>query len=198
MLQGSLLLRNGSGLHLQSAEEPFAPLAFLTIIGSRLVTWPLFGPHAARSGPYWIHAAFAIVGIVPLLAWALRPDPRRERRVMVVAAFCLIAFAGLYRARADTYVHTDLVNGDRYFHIPRVLLAWLLVWEFDARPRAAAWVARGAFALAVITNAPHFTLPAPPDYRWAENCDPIRRGVPANIHTLPEGWWIEYPGRPGK
>ena len=99
------------------------------------------------------------------------------------------------RARADTWTHENLVSGDRYFYIPRVLLAWLVVWEFAARPHAVGWAARGVFALAAIMHAPRFMLPAPPDYRWAEHCDPIRRGVPANIHTLPEGWWIEYPGR---
>ena len=76
--------------------------------------------------------------------------------------------------------------------------AWLLVWEFGARPRAVAWVARGLCVLAVANHVPHFVLPAPPDYQWAAHCDPIRRGVPANIYTLPEGWWIEYPGRPPK
>jgi hypothetical protein len=76
-----------------------------------------------------------------------------------------------------------------------VLLAWLVVLELDAARRALAWTARAAALAAVLTHAPRFTIPAPPDYRWAEHCDPIRRGTPANIKTLPEGWWIEYPGR---
>ena len=197
-IQGWLVLRTGPGMHLHSGHEPFAPFKFLSIIGSRLVTWPLFGPAAVRAWPRWIHAALVGVTIVPLLAWALRVDSRRRWRAYVVAAFCLITLASVYRARADTWLRDDLVNGDRYFYIPRVLLAWLLVWELEARPRAVAWIMRGVCVLAIIMHVPRFVLRAPPDYHWADHCDPIRRGVPANIYTLPEGWWIEYPGRPAK
>ena len=196
VIQGALLLRTGPGLHLHSGNEPFNPVMFASIIGSRLVSWPLFGPAAVRAWPTWAHAVIGIAVIAPLLLWALRKDERQRWRVIVVAAFCLITVASVYRARADTWGRDDLVNGDRYFYIPRVLLAWLMVWEMDARPRIVAWLARALCLLAVIMHAPRFMLPAPPDYRWAEHCDPIRQGRPANIFTLPEGWWIEYPGRP--
>jgi hypothetical protein len=197
-VQGWLVMRSGSGLHLENGDPPFVALKLLAILGSRLVTWPLFGPEAARTWPQWIHAVFTLLGIVPLLGWALRPDARRRWRAPIVILFCLITVTSIYRARADTWTHEILVSGDRYFYIPRVLLAWLVVWEFAAAPRAVAWVARGLFGLAVIMHAPRFVLPAPPDYRWADHCEPIRRGVPANIYTLPEGWWIEYPGRSTK
>jgi hypothetical protein len=173
-------------------------LKFISIIGSRLVTWPLLGPAAVRAWPGWVHAVIAIAVIAPLVGWALRRDPRRPVRAIIVAAFCLITVASVYRVRADVWSHDNLVNGDRYFYMPRVLLAWLFIFEFDARPRAVAWLARGACALAVVQHAPRYMLPAPKDYHWAEHCDPIRRGVPANIYTLPEGWWIEYPGRENK
>ena len=195
LVQGWLLLRTGPGLNLHSGDERFSLLNFASIIGSRLVTWPWFGPNAVHAWPRTLHAFLGVAVILPLLAWALRPSPRRRNRAMIVAAFGLITLASVYRARADTWERDDLVNGDRYFYIPRVLLAWLVVWELDARPRIVAWVARGAAVLAVAMHAPRFVLPAPPDYRWAEHCDPIRRGTPANIYTLPEGWWIEYPGR---
>jgi hypothetical protein len=197
-VQGWLMMRTGPGMNLHTGNEPFAPFRFLSIIGSRLVTWPLFGPNAVRSWPRWVHVAIAVFAIAPFLVWAMRRDSRRRWRAMVVATFCLITVASMYRARADTWSDDNLVNGDRYFYIPRVLLAWLLVWEFDARPRAVAWTARAFAGFAVLIHAPRFVLPAPTDYHWAEHCDPIRRGVPANIYTLPEGWWIEYPGRPKK
>jgi hypothetical protein len=197
-VQACLLWRTGSGLNLQSGEEAFRPLMFVSIIGSRLVTWPLFGPDAVRAWPQWTHAIIGSALIVPLLGWALRSDQRRTARLTIVAAFCLITIASVYRVRADPWKQDDLVNGDRYFYIPRVLLAWLLIWELDARPRAVAWTARAICLLALVMHARRFILPAPPNYHWAEHCDPIRRGVPANIYTLPEGWWIEYPGRSPK
>ena len=116
--------------------------------------------------------------------------------MLVAVLFGLVLVAGLWRVRADTWERDDLVNGDRYFFIPRVLLAWLLIWETSGPSRWVAWSARCLCLVAVLQHAARFTLPAPPDYHWAEHCDPIRRGVPANIFTLPEGWWIEYPGRP--
>jgi hypothetical protein len=96
------------------------------------------------------------------------------------------------------WAEDTLVNGDRYYYIPRVLVAWLVVLEWQARPALVAGTARTLLAAGLLLHLPHFRLPAPPDYRWAEHCDAIRRGVPANIFTLPEGWWIEYPGRPGR
>jgi hypothetical protein len=197
-IQGWLVTRTGPGLSLHTGNESFDALKFLSIIGSRLVTWPLLGPGAVRPLPSWVHALIGAAVIAPLIGWGLRRDARRGVRGLIVAAFCLITFASVYRARADTWTHDNLVNGDRYFYMPRVLLAWLFVFEFDARPRAVAWLARGICALAVVQHAPKYMLPAPKDYHWAEHCDPIRRGVPANIYTLPEGWWIEYPGRATK
>ena len=187
-----------AGLSLEGNIEPFRPPMFFSILGSRLVTWPIFGPAAVRAWPQAVHAALALAVIGTVLGRTLRADSRRPARLMIAAIFCLITLASLYRARADTWTQDDMVNGDRYFYIPRVLLTWLVIWECAAKSRALAWIARGLCVLGLATHAPHFILPAPPDYHWAEHCDPIRRGVPANIKTLPEGWWIEYPGRPKK
>ena len=192
--QGWFLM--GIPLNLESAAEPFRPLMFLSVIGSRLVTWPLFGPHAVGALPIGVHAALAVGVLGALLGWALRRDEaRRPIRAMLVATFLLVTGACVFRVRADTWIEDTLVNGDRYFYFSRVLIAWLLILEFDARPRVIAWIARGLCCAAVVMHLPHFIIPALQDYKWAEHCDPIRRGVPANIHTLPEGWWIEYPGR---
>jgi hypothetical protein len=112
--------------------------------------------------------------------------------------FCLVTAASSYRVRADTWQDDNLVNGDRYFYISRVQLAWLLVLEWHAAPRAVAWTARGLCGVGLACHVPHSIIPALPDYKWAEHCDAIRRGEPAKIETLPEGYWIEYPGRPKK
>lgn len=192
--QGWFLM--GTPLNLESAAEPFRPLMFLSVIGSRLVTWPLFGPQAVAILPIWAHATLAVGVLGALLGWALRRDEaRRPIRSILVAAFLLVTGACVFRVRADTWADDTLVNGDRYFYISRVLVAWLLILEFDARPRAVAWIARGLAGGAVFLHGPHFSIPALQNYQWAKHCDPIRRGVPADIHTLPEGWWIEYPGR---
>ncbi len=194
LVQGVLVWRTGPGVI--AAADPFRPLMFFSILGSRLVTWTLFGPGAVRAGPIWVHAVFGASAIATLLGWALRADSRRPLRAVIVTAFCLVTAACLYRVRADTWQDDNLVNGDRYFYISRVLLVWLLVLEWDATPRAVAWTVRALCLGGVLLHVPHFIIPALPNYRWAEHCDPIRRGVPANISTLPEGYWIEYTGRP--
>lgn len=185
-------------LPLTDAGRPFDLPTLLAVLGNRLVVWPLLGPDAVAASPAWLSAALGVPLVLLLLARALRPNPQRELRLTLAAVFLLITCASIYRARADTWNPADMSSGDRYFHIPRILLAWLLILEWHAASRAVRWITRGACALGVLANLPHFMLPAPPDYRWADHCDPIRRGVPANINTLPEGYWIEYRGRPTK
>jgi hypothetical protein len=111
--------------------------------------------------------------------------------------FCLITLASVYRARADTWTDDNLVNGDRYFYIPRVLLAWLLVWEFDTRPRIVGWLARGLCALAVIIACATFhaagtsglslgrALRSHPSRRASEHLTPCRRAGGSSIPVEP-------------
>ena len=170
----------------------------LAVTGARLVVGPLIGADRVGALSPPVLAALGSAFIATLALWALRPHPRRALRAQILVAFGLILFASLYRLRPDQWESADMANGDRYFYIPRVLLVWLLVWEFDAAPRAVAFAARAVCLTAVLVQIPRHTLPTPPDYHWAEQCEPIRRGVPANINTLPEGWTIEYLGRPQK
>jgi hypothetical protein len=197
-VQGWFLLRHGASLSMEAATQPFRPGTMFSMLGSRLVTWPVLGPWAVRAWPLLVHAVIGIGVMVPLLVRSFRNDSRRRVRSLVAVAFVLVTAACAYRVRADTWANDNLVNGDRYFYISRVLLAWLLIFEFDARPRAVAYAARTLCGLGALMHLPHFIIPAPIDYKWAEHCDPIRRGEPANIYTLPEGWFIEYTGRPPK
>lgn len=195
-VQGLLLLRSGDALSLHGGVQPFRPLMFVSIIGSRLVTWPILGPAAVTAWPVWVHAVIG-VGFIGLVgAVTLRRTEQRSTRAMITAAFALITLACVTRSRADTWPADTLLDGDRYFYLSRVLLAWLVILEWDNANRVVAWGARLVCLSAVLTHVPHFIVPAPPDYKWAEHCDAIRRGVPANISTLPEGWWLEYHGRP--
>lgn len=175
---------------------PFAPTRLLEILGQRLIMWPVFGDTVAVKLPLAWLGVLGLAPVLALLGWALRPHPRRGLRAPVVAAFLLLMAAMVYRSRPDTWKFDNLIFGDRYFYVPRVLLLWLLVWEFDAAPRAVAWIARVLFAACALVHVKGYTVPAPPNYHWAQHCDPIRRGVPANIPTLPEGWTLEYRGRP--
>lgn len=181
---------------LKAPGQPWRLDLLLAIIGSRLAVWPLFGSAIAESLSWPALGAIGLMFIVALLAWALRRDSRRPLRAPIVVAFLAIATVCIARVRPDTWAYPDLVNGDSYFYIARVLLLWLLIWEFDAQFRPVAAAARTLGLLALIMQLPDFRLPAPPDYEWAAYCETIRRGDPAKIPILPPGFIFEYLGRP--
>lgn len=174
---------------------PIRPLMLSAVLGSRLVAWPWLGPTVAQALPLPGLAALGAVALGIGVGWIARPDPRRELRLMMLFAAIVLAASGAWRARADTWETANLTNGDRYFFIPRVLVLWLVIWEFDAKPRAVAWLAQAAWLLTIFQELPQHIPPAPRNYHWADHCDAIRQGRPANIPTLPEGWTLEYPGR---
>ncbi len=177
---------------------PFVASQFFAVVGQHLLVWPVIGDHLARATPPLLHTLFGVVPVLTLLAWSLRPHPRRLLRAQLVAAFVLMMAAGVYRSRPDTWNLGNLVFGDRYFYLPRVLLAWLVILELDAVQRPVRWLARTAALSCAVVHLKGYMLPPEPDYHWTRHVEPIRRGVPANIPTLPEGWTMEYRGRPAR
>jgi hypothetical protein len=175
---------------------PFDAAKFFSVVGQHLLVWPVLGDHLARQLSPVLLTLLGIVPVLALLAWTLRPHPRRLLRAQLVAAFLLMMAAGVYRARPDTWNLDNLVFGDRYFYLPRVLLAWLLILELDGAQRPVRWLARALLLACALVHLKGYSVPAEPNYQWTEHVDPIRRGVPANIPTLPEGWTLEYRGRP--
>ena len=189
-------VKTTGGTYFAEPPEPFSLAKMLTIAGSRLVVWPLFGTYVASTISLLALRVIGTIFIALLFVWALRPHPRRWMRGQLITAFVFFTTIVLYRTRPDSWPYPDLVNADSYFFIPRLLLAWLLIWELYARPRAVAWAARGLCMLAVALELPDHVKPALKDLHWEEHCDAIRRGVPANIPILPEPWVLQYPGRP--
>lgn len=192
--QAWFVVHTGGRFDYQAA--PFQPVAALNVLARRLFIWPLIGKSLALALPPRVVGALGGLFLASLIAWALRPHPRRPLRVKIIAAIGFIVLAGVYRTRPDTWAADNLYYADRYFYIPRVLFAWLLIWEFDAVPRVVALIARTTCLVAVIVHLPDYPIPAPIDYHWPRQVEPIRRGVPAEIPILPEGWTFDYHGRP--
>ena len=97
-----------------------------------------------------------------------RASARRGLRLTVAAAFVLITFSVVYRTRPDTWAADNLYFGDRYFFIPRVLLAWPHWWS---RPVFGEWNALwgcwkmiGALTSRLIESGPQPVawMPLPP------------------------------------
>ncbi|MDO8539129.1 MAG: hypothetical protein Q7S40_01705 [Opitutaceae bacterium] len=193
-VQAWFILRTGEKFPHQA--EPFHVWATIEVVARRMVVWPAAGSTIA----WWLpRLAVAVIGATVIgaaMVRTLRPDPHREPRLRIAGALVLIAAVSVYRMRPDTWGGDDLNFSDRYFYIPRVLFAWLLILEFNARPRALAWAARLICLSIAAVHLKDYVIPAPIDYQWKKHCDPIRRGEPGDIPTLPEGWILEYRGRP--
>jgi hypothetical protein len=166
------------------------------VVSQRLWWADVAGASAARVLPGWLLLGSGVALIAIWIASCRRPPVGQFVWFAVSAALIASLAAGVYRGRPDTWSLSDLGIGDRYFFIPRVLLGWLLIWlAIGARK----WPGRGALAVIVVAVGIHLTgyrLPAATDYHWAQHCSAIRRGEPANIPILPDGWTLEYPGRP--
>lgn len=193
-LQAWFVMRTGPRFEFQT--EPLRLWPNLVVLARRLIVWPVLGRDLALGLSPAAVAGFGGTILVGLLGWVLRPHPQRRLRVQIVLAFALITLAGIYRTRPDTWAADNLDFGDRYFYIPRVLLGWLLIWEFNSQPRALANFARALCLVVVVVHARNYMLPAPQNYHWASHVEPIRRGVRADLPILPEGWTLEYHGRP--
>lgn len=185
-----------TGPHFDFQSEPLRLWPNLVVLARRLVVWPVLGRDLALGLPPGAIAAIGGPVLLAVLGWSLRPHRHRLLRAQIVTAFALITLAAVYRTRPDTWAADNIDFGDRYFYIPRVLLAWLLIWEFNATPRVVANAARVICLAVVVVHVSEYTLPPPPDYHWSSHVDPIRRGVRADIPTLPDGWMMEYRGRP--
>jgi hypothetical protein len=195
-VQAWFIVRTGPKFDYQAQPIHVAPI--VTVLARRLLVWPTLGDHLALTLPKLVSGLGGGLVAAALMAWSLRPGPRRPLRAVILAAFALLTLAGMYRTRPDTWANDNLYFGDRYFYLPRVLLGWLFILEFDAASRVARWTSRLICLAVVVVHAKDYVIPAPPNYHWADHVDPIRRGVPGNIPTLPEGWTLEYRGRPAR
>lgn len=189
-----------AGLHSSADAQPLHLGELLQRVGARLIIWPFFGSWTVTVLPHVALAVIALTAIGALALWALRPHPRRTLRAQVLVAWGLITFSCIYRIRPDTWEVPieNLGFSEPYFYMSRLLLVWLVIWEFDAKHRAVAIMAKVVCVAGALFALPGFVVPEMPNYHWAEQCDPIRRGVPAKIPILPGGWILQYPGRPSR
>jgi hypothetical protein len=187
-------------LHEPPLQYPSPTLASIihgaAVAGQRLF-WDCWGSEnlaLALPGPIWLATALAALG-----AWVAtlrRPPIAPVIWYSISAGFWLMLAAGLVRSRPDTWGLGNLVLGDRYFFVPRVLLGWMLIWLACGATR---WrrIAAGIAAVVILgANLPIYRLPPVTDYAWAQQCEAIRRGEPALITIPPDGWFFKYPGRP--
>lgn len=147
--------------------------------------WMGYGIQPISPGILWIALGIAATAAVGWLSLR-RGDWKVPRRMLALAWLCLVIPVAL-KFRHDAVVIGLPANGDRYFVLPHLLLAWLLVIgcvELKGWRRllpAALLGASLAFNL-------HYMRAAPlPDLAWAAHVQPIRDGDPFEIPINPVG-----------
>ncbi|MBL9189266.1 MAG: hypothetical protein JNK23_17420 [Opitutaceae bacterium] len=169
--------------------------ASLRILADRLGAQTLLPGNAAAPA---LALALLLVLLAVAVGAAVRPGPQRVARVALLAFPLVMLALVLVRFRELLALFQSHDNGDRYFWIARVCLAWLAVLPAAgaATLRArAAWLALPAIAV-LAALAGDFRFRPWTDLRWPEQAALLRRGAPVRIPIQPEPWTYDFPGRP--
>lgn len=175
--------------------DRFNWMGLISLMSARIPATFLVGaPLSFRLG-YATVVVIGLLSLVLLLAAIVRKTPSRETQVVALIALVLVVIAAVRRIRPDTWAFDDIVNGDRYLYVPKVLSLWLFVLVFIETK--ALWIRRTLLtvvAIGVIGNISSFRFSPLPDLYWASYCDKIRAGQKVVIPINP-GWTKEYPGK---
>jgi len=153
-----------------------------------------------RAGRPVVLAAGGVCAAVFACFVLVRDDFRRER-VYLVLAGALVCGATLSRVRCDLWDYRDMVSGDRYFYMPRVLMLWVVALGCPPMPRRAQWGAPAAAmaGLACLWLMPYREGPAfvvrhveRPFYAWQPYCAGLRAGEAVEVQVSP-GWKFRVP-----
>ncbi|HEX2851864.1 MAG TPA: hypothetical protein VHO24_01405 [Opitutaceae bacterium] len=170
------------------------PVNLAAVIGRRL--WvSLFAGQISVSRAVSVLLAIAIpVG----LGWGLwRQKSAREGWLLLAGALAVLAAAS-FKARIDTWNHTDLVSGGRYFFAAKVLGLWAIAALLPAGTAAGRVLGAALLILPVAANYSRFIYPRFPDQRWAFYAGEIKKHHPVTVPILPDGFSFSHPGRPAR
>jgi hypothetical protein len=201
LVQGWMLTTLGLDSYPNRPHGPFDPLNLAAVLSARIALALLGGQDWSY---LWGRGAVIGAGVLLLcaiaaLAWVGRAY-RRERLVLLLL-MGLVVLSGAMKTRADLWYWNDLVSGDRYFYIPKVLALWIAIVAFPRGSRPARWGA-GAAAAAGLWIAS--SLPYPdglnfsarhverPYFEWESYCMRLRQGRDVDIRISP-GWTFSVP-----
>jgi hypothetical protein len=127
---------------------------------------------------------------------------RRERICLLLFGALLICLSAA-KVRTDTWDYRDLVQGDRYYYVPKVLLLWIAVLWFGRRshesmPPALVIAAAGLLCASMIP----FVAPQDlrtrhverPYFGWDAYVEPLRKGEAVEVEVSP-GWKFKVPAQ---
>lgn len=179
----------------------FRPAGLLAVLSAHI-------PLAFFGAQGWEHAAsetvvclLGLVGFAAIGATLLIRDRRRSQRIQLAAFAAIFVLCTSAKIRLDLWDYREVVNADRYFYIPKVIVLWLgasCLWRL--RPAAVVVASLAAASLlAVDTSIPFVEGPLyvasheeRPYYDWKPYVGPIRKGQEVVIRTSP-GWQFTLP-----
>ena len=134
---------------------------------------------------------YAVVSIA-LVVW-IAVEGKWKLQKCAIALFLLINLSAvLWKFHPALMMLTNMIFGDRYFYIPRVMILWLMIVALDdvaARPLGVT-----VLLLAALTTLHHPARFRRPLQEWAAYADRVNAGEPVEIPINP-GWKIILPAR---
>jgi hypothetical protein len=138
-----------------------------------------------------------------LVARVVRGGRHREICLVLLTLAAIVCAATAAKTRCDLWDYREMVNGDRYFYIPRVMLLWVAVGWLQAKSRAVAWSGTVLVAAATAFSCASHYIEGP-GYRdvhierkyfdWGRYCADLRAGDRVVI-TVSPGWEFTVPDR---
>lgn len=186
--QGWSILRNPPAM---TFVEPVHVQRLFAMAALRLPLNAFFGAalvHGARS--ILILAGCSVLGL--LVSQVIISGGNRILIAAILFFLAASVAAAEFRMRFDLWGDGDLINGDRYFFIPKVLLLWsTIVLYHRAKYRLVRFSLALLLGCAVAFNAPGFQFQPLPDRHWYAMCPDIRAGHEVEI-TINPGWRFRY------
>jgi hypothetical protein len=141
-----------------------------------------------------ILAIFAMIMPIVLILFA-----SSKRQLLLIGAFL---FFGIAVALSTLYMFSthleeitySVVNGDRYFYMPYVMVMWSLIVGLNSLNLIKRVIASILLLLILISSSQHFRSTPYVDYHWKEYCGKIENGIPVPVLVPinPPGWFLDF------
>lgn len=169
-----------------------ALLAWKTI-GLRLVAVLSVPVEQAARWPEALLVSLGMGGLAVLLVTACWTGRQREMRRLLVACALLVSAGTLFRFRHDLAALGGAA-GDRYFFLPKLLAAWLLVQGLANRDWRR-WACATACLSMFISSLLEWRYERLSDLNWAAYARRIEAGESIPAIPINPGWTFSHPGR---
>ncbi|MCO6386053.1 hypothetical protein [Aliihoeflea sp. 40Bstr573] len=148
--------------------ESFALADVLPTISVFFAGWTAFAAHP--------HALWLGLGVCVVLASGLAVLPREDQFYYLLTGLMVWAAIASAVLRAPIEIMSPVGNGPRYFFLPLVLMAWMLVWLLASRKAIAMTASAAVLLTAVPVTWTHYQRGQEGLQPWVEAVQACRQG----------------------